>query len=250
MTEVAQQEAPAASTPAVPAVKAILAQKLGMTQVVRPTGEFIAVTVLQAGPCPVLQVKTKEKDGYTALQLGFASAKEKNTSGPLMGHFKKAGATPQRWIREVRIPQADGFQAGQQVLVSNFVPGDVVDASGVNKGKGFAGGVKRHRFKGGPKTHGQSDRWRAPGSSGGQRPQRVFKGIRGPGHMGAEWSTVQRLEVVSVDLAQNLMLVRGSVPGPDGGCVTIKLTTRPHRAKKAPAVVAAKKSAKPEAKKK
>ena len=252
MSEAAVQEqaAPAVEKPAVPVVKAILAQKLGMTQIVQPTGEFVPVTVLQAGPCPVLQVKTKEKDGYTALQLGFGSAKEKNTSQPLQGHFKKAGAPALRWVREVRIPQVDGFQAGQQVLVSNFVAGDIVDASGVNKGKGFAGVVKRHRFKGGPKTHGQSDRWRAPGSSGGQRPQKVFKGIRGPGHMGAEWSTVQRLEVVSVDLAQNLMLVRGSVPGPDGGCVTIKLTTRPRKAKKAPLVVAAKKGGKPEAKKK
>jgi large subunit ribosomal protein L3 len=250
MTEVAQQEAPAAEKAAVPAVKAILAEKLGMTQIVQPSGEFVPVTVLQAGPCPVIQVKTFEKDGYAALQLGFGGAKEKNTSQPQLGHFKKAGITPVRWVREVRLPQVDGFQAGQQILVSNFAVGDVVDASGVNKGKGFAGGVKRHRFKGGPKTHGQSDRWRAPGSLGGQRPQRVFKGLRGPGHMGAEWSTVQRLEVVGVDVDQNLLLIRGSVPGPDGGCVTIRQTNRPRRAKKAPAVQATKKAAKPEARKK
>jgi large subunit ribosomal protein L3 len=249
MTE-AVQENPAVERPAVPAVKAILAQKLGMTQIVRPTGEFVAVTVLQAGPCPVLQVKTKEKDGYTALQLGFGAAKEKNTTQQLQGHFKKAGVSPLRWVREIRLPAVDGFQAGQEVMVTNFVVGDMVDASGVNKGKGFAGGVKRHRFKGGPKTHGQSDRWRAPGSLGGQRPQKVFRGLRGPGHMGAEWSTVQRLEVVGVDAAQNLLLVQGSVPGPDGGCVTIRQTTRPRRTKKAPLVAAPKKGGKPEAKKK
>lgn len=244
-----QENAAATATaekPAVPAVKAILAQKLGMTQIVRPSGEFIAVTVLQAGPCPILQVKTPEKDGYAALQLGLGTAKEKNLSQAFLGHLKKAGAAPVRWVREVRVPSTQGFEAGQQVLVTNFAEGDVVDASGTNKGKGFAGGVKRHRFKGGPKTHGQSDRWRAPGSLGGQQPQKVFRGLRGPGHMGTEWTTVQRLEVVGVDAAQNLMLIRGSVPGPDGGCVTIRQTNRPRRAKKAaPAPAAAKKAAKP-----
>jgi large subunit ribosomal protein L3 len=241
-----------AEKPSVPSVKAILAQKLGMTQVVRPSGEFIGVTVLQAGPCPILQVKTQEKDGYTAtaLQLGLGSAKEKNVTGPLVGHFKKAGVAPVRWVREVRVPKVDGFAAGQEVLVSNFAAGDVVDVSGVNKGKGFAGGVKRHRFKGGPATHGQSDRERAPGSLGGQQPQKVFRGLRGPGHMGAVWSTVQCVEVVSVDAAQNLMLIRGSVPGPNGSCITVRQTIRPRTVKKSAPAPAAKKSAKPEAKKK
>lgn len=239
-----------AEKPAVPAVKAILAQKLGMTQFVRPTGEFVGVTVLQAGPCPILQVKTQEKDGYTALQLGLGSAKEKNVTGALMGHFKKSGAAPVRWIREVRVPKVDGFAAGQEVLVSNFAAGDVVDVSGTNKGKGFAGAVKRHRFKGGPATHGQSDRERAPGSLGGQQPQRVFRGLRGPGHMGAVWSTVQCVEVVSIDADQNLMLIRGSVPGPNGSCITVRQTIRPRKYKKPAAPPVVKKNAKPEAKKK
>jgi large subunit ribosomal protein L3 len=232
-----------AETPAAPVIKAILAQKLGMTQVVRPTGEFVPVTVLQAGPCPIIQVKTPAKEGYAALQLGFGSAKEKNATESTVGHFKKAGLAPLRWVREIRVPSIDGFQAGQEVRVTGFTAGDMVDVSGFNKGKGFAGGVKRHRFKGGPKTHGQSDRWRAPGSSGGQRPQKVFKGIRGPGHMGHEWTTVQRLEVVSIDADQNLMLIRGSVPGPDGTCVTVRQTTRPRKTKKISPAPAGKKKA-------
>jgi large subunit ribosomal protein L3 len=241
----------AEAKPAVPPIKAILAEKLGMTRVVRPTGEFVPVTVLRAGPCPVLQVKTKATDGYSALQIGFGAAKEKNLSQAVLGHLKKTATSPVRWIREVLLSSEEGFQAGQQIRVSQFAAGDVVDVSGDNKGKGFAGVVKRHKFKGGPKTHGQSDRWRAPGSLGGQQPQRVYKGLRGPGHMGHEWSTVQRVEVVSVDEAQDLMLIRGSVPGPNGSCVTVRQTTRPRRARKGPAPAAApKKSAKPEAKKK
>ena len=218
-----------------------------MTQIVKPTGELVAVTVLEAGPCPVLQVKTLENDGYNAIQLGFCEAKKKNVSQPMIGHFEKAGVAPVRWIREVRLPGVDGFQAGQDVLVTNFAPGDIVDVSGTSKGKGFAGVVKRHGFKGGPATHGQSDRERAPGSLGGQQPQRVFRGLRGPGHMGAEWITVQCLEVVGVDAESNVLLIHGAVPGPDGGFVSVKQTTRPRRAKKIPVVAAAaaKKAAKP-----
>jgi large subunit ribosomal protein L3 len=246
--ETSAAPAAAAEKSSAPAVKAILAQKLGMTQVVRPSGEFVPVTVLQAGPCPILQVKTVEKDGYAALQLGLGAAKAKNVSEPMIGHFKKAGVAPLRWVREVRVPKTDGFEAGQEVKVGNFAPGDMIDASGVNKGKGFAGGVKRHRFKGGPKTHGQSDRWRAPGSLGGQSPQKVFRGLRGPGHMGAVWTTIQCLEVVSVDTDQNLLLIRGSVPGPDGSCITIRQTSRPRRAKKAQAAAPAAKKAAPKKK--
>lgn len=250
-TVVAPEAAVPAEKSAVPPIKAILAQKLGMTQIVKASGEFVPVTVLQAGPCPVIQVKTKEKDGYTALQLGLGSAKEKNIPSALLGHFKKAGVSPLRWVREIRLPSVDGFSAGQEVLVTGFAEGDIVDVSGTNKGKGFAGGVKRHRFKGGPKTHGQSDRWRAPGSSGGQQPQKVFKGIRGPGHMGSEWTTVQRIEVVQVEAEQNLLLLRGSVPGPTGTCVTIRQTSRPRLVRKGVAPAAApKKTGKPEAKKK
>jgi large subunit ribosomal protein L3 len=234
-----------------PSVKAILAKKLGMTRIVKEGGEFIPVTVLEAGPCPVLQVKTKNNDGYDALQLGFGSAREKNISKAVLGHLKTSSSSPVRWIREFRLLSVDGFQAGQKILVSNFVAGDIVDVSGTNKGKGFAGVVKRHRFKGGPKTHGQSDRWRAPGSLGGQQPQRVFRGLRGPGHLGAVWTTVQRLEVVDVKPDQNILLIRGAVPGPNGACVSVHLTTRPRALKKnASAQAAPKKAAKPEAKKK
>jgi large subunit ribosomal protein L3 len=198
-----------------------------------------------------VQVKTKDSDGYAALQLAFGEYKERNANKPRQGHFAKAGVKPLQWLREVRVAKTDGFQVGQEIRVSNFAEGDVVDVSGVNKGKGFAGVVKRHRFRGGPSTHGQSDRERAPGSSGGQRPQRVFKGMRGPGHMGAVWTTALRLHVVKVDADRNLLLVRGSVPGPNGACLTVQQTMRPLKFKKAapkPAAAVKKSGAKPAAK--
>lgn len=231
MTETTTEQKPeaAAEKPAAPALKAILARKIGMTQVYDAKGEFIPVTVLEAGPCPVIQVKTQASHGYSSVQLGFGARKAKNFSKPEAGHFAKVGIAPLQWIREFRLPQTDGFATGQEIRVEQFAAGDSVDVSGVIKGKGFAGAVKRHRFKGGPQTHGQSDRWRAPGSSGRER---VWPGKRGPGHMGAEWNTVQRLEVVSVDAEKNLMLVRGGVPGPDGGCVSVYATTRPRRKRK------------------
>lgn len=231
-----------------PPVKAILGQKIGMTRVYDDQGRFISVTVLKAGPCPIVQVKTKANDGYEALQLSFGEAKPKNVAKPAAGHFAAAQVKPGLWLREVRVDKTEGFASGQEVLVSNFAAGDVVDVSGFNKGKGFAGGVKRHRFRGGPKTHGQSDRWRAPGSLGGQRPQKVFKGLRGPGHMGHEWTTVQRLKVVKVEEAQNLLILEGSVPGPDGNYLTIRQTTRPRRIRKHVAAGGAKKGGKPVAK--
>jgi large subunit ribosomal protein L3 len=243
-------QAPAAAAVApTPAVKAILGRKVGMTRILNPKGEFLPVTLVEAGPCPVLQVKTKAHDGYEALQLGFGSAKVKNLSKAFTGHLAKANTASAAWVREVRIAKTDGFLAGQILNVSNFAEGDSVDVSAVNKGKGFAGVVKRHRFSGGPSTHGQSDRQRAPGSSGGQRPQKVFKGVRGPGHMGAEWSTVQRVEVLKVDADKNLLLIHGSVPGPNGGFVMVRATTRPRKYKVAPvAASGAKKSLKPAAK--
>ncbi len=238
-------ETPAAAVPAekplAPPLKAILATKIGMTRVYNASGEFIAVTVLEADSCRVVQVKTQADHGYEAVQLGLGKAKVKNVTKPELGHFTKVNMTPARWLREFRIPKTEGFLPGQAVAVEQFSIGDSVDVTGVTKGKGFAGSVKRHRFKGGPKTHGQSDRWRAPGSSGRER---VWPGKRGPGHMGAEWGTVQRLEVVSVDPAQHLILLRGSVPGPDGACVSVYQTTRPRRAKKMPAHAALKKAAK------
>jgi large subunit ribosomal protein L3 len=239
-----------AEKPTVPSVKAILARKIGMTRVYTPQGEFVPVTVLEAGPCPILEVKTMEKHGYTALQLAFGAAKAKNTSKPLAGHFAKSQTQPTRWIREVRVKTVEGFQAGQKICADNFVAGDAVDVSGYSKGKGFAGAVKRHRFKGGPTTHGQSDRLRAPGSSSAQGSQNVFKGKRGPGHMGHDWITQQRLTVFNIDAEKNLLLLEGSVPGPIGSCVTVRQTSRPRKFRKAPTPPAAVKKVAAKAEKK
>jgi large subunit ribosomal protein L3 len=239
----AEASAPAAQEPMppTPALKAILGRKVGMTRLIRPTGEFIPVTVLEAGPCPVVQVKTKDNDGYDAVQIAFEEIRKGNANKTETGHFAKAGLKPHRYVREIRLPKPDAFQAGQSILVSQFAEGDVVDVSGVNKGKGFAGGMKRHRFSGLPASHGASDKERSPGSSGRER---VWPGKRGPGHMGAEWSTVQRVKVVAVDAEKNLLLIQGAVPGPNGGCVTVQQTSRPRKFKAAPkAAPAAKKSA-------
>ncbi|MBK8574412.1 MAG: 50S ribosomal protein L3 [Elusimicrobia bacterium] len=243
-TTIAEKPAEAAVAAApkpTPALKAILARKLGMTRVFDPKGEIVPVTVLEAGPCPILQVKTNVPHGYEAVQVGFGGTKGKNLSKPELGHFAKVSVTPTQWVQEFRVPSTTGFEPGMSVRVDQFVSGDVVDVRGTIKGKGFAGVVKRHRFKGGPQTHGQSDRWRTPGSSGRER---VWPGKRGPGHMGAEPGTVQRLKVVSVDLDQNLMLIKGSVPGPIGACVRIYKTTRPKRARKGTPKVVVKKAAK------
>ena len=250
--QITETAAVAASEPkTVPTIKAILAKKIGMTRVFSAKGEIVPVTVFQAGHCRVVQVKTPDHDGYAAVQLGFGEIRAKNFSKAEGGHFEKNQGTPLRWLKEFRLPSVEGFETGMEIRVDQFVAGDIIDASGTIKGKGFAGAVKRHRFKGGPKTHGQSDRWRAPGSSGRER---VWPGKRGPGHMGDEVKTVQRLEVVSVDASENVLLVRGSVPGAPGACVSLYKTTRPRRMKKAPVVSkksvksASVKSAKPEKK--
>ncbi|MBL8024302.1 MAG: 50S ribosomal protein L3 [Elusimicrobia bacterium] len=213
----------------VPTLKAILAKKIGMTRVFDEKGEVVPVTVLEAGPCPVLQIKTTVAHGYEAIQVGFGGTKGKNLSKPEVGHFAMAKVSPRQWVEEFRVSVTTGFEKGMEIRADQFKSGDVVDVRGTNKGKGFAGAVKRHRFKGGPQTHGQSDRWRAPGSSGRER---VWPGKRGPGHMGAVPSTVQRLIVVRVDAEQNLILIKGSVPGPMGSCVRVYKTTRPKRASK------------------
>lgn len=251
MTEQTQTTETTNAAPVAPALKAILAKKIGMTRIHDAKGIFIPVTVLEAAACRVVQVKTVENDGYPAVQLGLGDVKEKNMNKSETGHFAKAGVPVSRWLREFRLDKTEGFAPGQVVKVDQFAEGDSVDVGGLIKGKGYAGAVKRHRFKGGPKTHGQSDRWRAPGSSGRER---VWPGKRGPGHMGDEWVTVQRLEVVGVDAEKNLMLLRGSVPGANGTCVSLYKTTRPRRVKKAGPVTAKKaakapaKAAKPEKK--
>ncbi|HTA13164.1 MAG TPA: 50S ribosomal protein L3 [Solirubrobacteraceae bacterium] len=202
---------------------AILAKKLGMTQVFQEDGSVARVTVLEAGPCPVTAVRTPERDGYAAVQLAFGQSKEKHLTKAELGHLKKADAPPLRTLAEFR--DADiGVEPvlGATVTVETFEAGSRVKISGVSKGKGFQGTIKRHNFASGPKSHG-SHNVRAPGSIGASAwPARVMKGIRGPGQMGNKRVTQKGLEIVSVDAKQNLMLVRGSVPGPTGTLVEVR----------------------------
>jgi large subunit ribosomal protein L3 len=202
-------------------MSAILAKKLGMTQVFQEDGSVARVTVLQAGPCPVTAIRTPERDGYDAVQLAFGATKEKHLSKPELGHLKKADAPPLRHLAEFR-DEAGELQLGGTVTVESFEVGARVKVSGTSKGKGFQGTIKRHNFVSGPKSHG-SHNVRAPGSIGASAtPSRVFSGIRGPGQMGNRRVTQKGLEIVAVDSEQNLLLVRGSVPGPRGGVVEVR----------------------------
>ncbi len=202
-------------------MSAILATKLGMTQVFQEDGSVARVTVLQAGPCPVTAIRTSERDGYDAVQLAFGQSKEKHISKPELGHLKKADAPPMRHLAEFRAEGAE-LKLGESVTVEAFEVGARVKISGTSKGKGFQGTIKRHNFSSGPKSHG-SHNVRAPGSIGASAtPARVLKGIRGPGQMGAKRVTQKGLEVVGVDQKKNLLLVRGSVPGPSGGVVEVR----------------------------
>ncbi len=202
--------------------KGLLGKKIGMTQIFDESGAAVPVTLIEAGPCYVTQIRKPEKDGYSAVQLGFVEVNPKRLTKGQLGHLKKSELPPLRFLREFRAKSPD-VQVGDKVTVEVFQVGERVDVVGTSKGKGFQGGVKRYGFGGGPKTHGQSDRWRAPGSRGaGSTPGRVFKGARGPGHMGNVRVTAQGLKVVLVDPERNLLAVRGSVPGPKGGLVIIK----------------------------
>ena len=193
-------------------VKGIIGRKVGMTQIFREDGLVVPVTVVEAGPCYVTQVRTPERDGYRAVQLGFGNAKAKHLTKGEMGH-----------LREVRTRADETFELGEKILVDIFEPGQRVDIVGRSKGRGFTGVVKRYGFAGGPRTHGQSDRERAPGSIGAcATPGKVWKGQRMPGHMGNKRVTAQNLEVVLVDPARNLLAVRGAVPGPKGALVLVK----------------------------
>ena len=199
----------------------LLGEKLGMTQVFQEDGTAQAVTVLEAGPCMVTQVKTMAKDGYEAVQLSFGEKRRLNKAEE--GHLRQMGKF--RYLREMPPADLDYVQVGQTVDVSIFQPGDIINVTGTTKGRGFAGGIKRHGFSGGPKTHGQSDRHRAPGSIGaGTTPGRVFKGKRMAGHMGNVRVTAQNVEVVQVDLERNLLLIKGSVPGANRQLVLIQHT--------------------------
>ncbi len=206
--------------------KAILATKVGMTQIFNEDGALIPVTVLQAGPCVVTQVKTVENDGYKAVQVGFVDKREKLVSKPVKGHFDKAGVSYKRYVREFRLENAEDYSVKDEIKADVFAAGDKIDATAISKGKGFQGAIKRHGQHRGPMAHG-SKFHRHQGSNGSATtPGRVFKGKGMPGHMGHVQVTVKNLEVVRVDADNNLILVKGSVPGPKKSLVTIKETTK------------------------
>jgi large subunit ribosomal protein L3 len=204
-------------------MKGLIGKKVGMTQIFDASGSAKPVTLIEAGPCYVTQVRLQERDGYRAVQLGFGESKPRRMPGGELGHLKKSNLPPLRHLREFRIQQDELVKEGDQVTVEVFAIGERVDIVAISKGKGFQGGMKRHGFSGGPKTHGQSDRQRAVGSIGStSTPGRVYKGTRMPGHMGSERVTAQNLRIEWVDTERNLLGVNGSVPGPRGGLVVIK----------------------------
>jgi len=204
----------------------ILGTKVGMTHVFTEDGKMLPVTVIQAGPVYVTQVKTSEKDGYTAVQVGYGEASNKSLTYPKFGHLKRAGVGKNlRTLREFRVESADSFELGQEIGVDIFNPGESISVTATSKGKGFAGGVKRYHFKGQHMTHGYMTH-RRPLASGATGPQRVFKGTRRPGHMGSETVTQLGTEVVQVDAERNLLVVSGSVPGANGSLVVIKRSQR------------------------
>jgi large subunit ribosomal protein L3 len=207
-------------------VKGILGTKLGMTQIFEET-RAVPVTVLKAGPCVVAQVKTEEKDGYNAVQLAFGEVPARKVSKPARGHFEKADAEPARHLVEMRTDDASSYTPGQVILADVFAPGDRADVIGVSKGKGFAGVMKRHGFGGLSASHGTQRKHRSPGAIGAcATPSRVFKGMRMAGQMGNERVTILNLEVVQADPERGLLLLRGAVPGPDGGLVMIRNATK------------------------
>ena len=214
--------------------KAILGRKLGMTQIFTEEGRVIPVTVVESGNNFVLQNKTDETDGYNAVQIGFGDIKEKNVTKPLKGHFEKAGVKAVRFIREMRLSAPSEYNVGDTIGVDIFAAGDLVDVVGTSKGKGFAGGIKRHNFARGPMGHGSKSH-REPGSTGAMISGpggRVLKGKKLPGRMGGERVTVQRLTIVRVDSDRNLILIKGAIPGPKKGFVVIKDTVKPAKAAK------------------
>lgn len=200
--------------------KGILGKKLGMTQVFTEKGTVVPVTVIEAGPCIVLQKKDLQNDGYEAIQLGFDDQKKVRANKPELGHVKKADTAPKRFIKEIRDMSAD-YEIGQELKADLFAEGDVVDVTGISKGKGFAGSIKRHNQSIGPMTHG-SHHHRRPGSMGPVAPNRVMKGKALPGRMGTDKITIQNLEIVKVDTERNLLLVKGSIPGPKKSFVMVK----------------------------
>jgi large subunit ribosomal protein L3 len=207
-------------------MKNMLGRKVGMTQIFKEDGEVVPVTVIEAGPLFVVQKKTVEKDGYNAIQVGFGEVKERRLTKPLKGHFEKANVAYRKFLREFHVENPDEFEIGQEIKVDVFAEGDMVDVTGTSKGKGTAGVIKRHNFARGRETHGSKHHRMPGGMSAGTYPGRVFKGHRMMGRMGNERVTVQNLEVVRIDAEKNLILVKGAVPGPKKGLITIKETVK------------------------
>ena len=208
-------------------VKAIIGKKAGMTQIFDDNGKVIPVTVIEAGPCVVVQKKTIEKDGYDSVQLGFHEVKEGKLTKPELGHTKKAGVTAKKYLKEFRLDDTSALNIGDEIKADIFAQGDRVDVTGISRGKGFAGVVKRHNAGRTPTSHGGGPVHRHAGSMGsGTDPSRIFKGKIGAGHMGAEQVTIQNLDVVKVDADINLIAVRGAIPGPRGGIVYLKNTVK------------------------
>ena len=206
----------------------LLGKKIGMTQLFDDNGKFVPVTVVEAGPCAVLQVKTTATDGYNAIQLGFDDQKAQRVNKPDTGHFAKSGSTPKKFVREIRLDDASSYEAGGSVAVGDlFNAGDKIDVTGTSKGRGFAGVMKRHNFRGFIRTHGTHEFFRHGGSIGTRlTPGHVAKGRKMPGHMGSERVTVQNLTIVKVDGERNLLFVKGGLPGPNGGYVIVRSASK------------------------
>lgn len=212
-------------------MRGILGKKVGMTQLFDESGNVVPVTIIEAGPCFVTQVKTLETDGYNAVQIGFDEVPERKLTKGQLGHLKNAGTPKLRRLRELRFPESPTLSLGDTIKSDIFKEGELVDVVGTSKGRGFAGAVKRHGFAGGPKTHGQSDRHRTPGSRGaGTTPGRTLLGMRGPGHFGDARATVQNLKVALVDPERNLLAVRGAVPGARGSLVLVREAVKSKKA--------------------
>ena len=206
--------------------KAILTTKVGMTQIFNEDGVLTPVTVLQAGPCVVTQVKTEENDGYSAVQVGYMDKREKLVNKPMKGHFDKAGVSTKRFVREFKLDNAAEYELGQEIKVDVFEAGDHIDATAISKGKGYQGAIKRHGQSRGPMAHGSKYHRHAGSNGAASDPSKVFKGKKMPGQMGNKQITVQNLEVVRVDAENNLLLVKGAVPGPKKSLVTVKETVK------------------------
>lgn len=207
-------------------LKSIIGTKIGMTQIFDQVGNIIPVTVISCKPCMITNLCTKDRNGYNAVQLGYGDVKEKILSKSIKGCFQKNNIPYKKYLKEFKLNNVSNYQIGQEIKVDIFKSGDFVDVTGITKGKGYAGVVKRHGFGGGPTTHGQSDRQRAPGSSGGQGPQRVLRGTRRAGHLGHEYVTIQRLKIILVDPDKNIMLIKGAIPGVNKGVLLISHTVK------------------------